>query len=67
VDGRRAEVLRANSLFRAVAVPAGRHVVEMSYRPWSVLVGLSISTTALLLLATLGSVLWLRRRRKSAP
>jgi hypothetical protein len=60
VDGRPAEVLRANGLFRAVAVPAGRHVVEMVYRPWTVLVGLSISAAALLLLATLGGALWLR-------
>ncbi|MCG6922520.1 MAG: YfhO family protein [Acidobacteria bacterium] len=64
VDGRRAEVLRANSLFRAVAVPAGRHVVKMAYRPWSALVGLSISAAALLLLATLGGVVALRARRK---
>jgi hypothetical protein len=33
VDGRSAEVHRANVAFRAVPVPAGRHVVEMRYRP----------------------------------
>jgi hypothetical protein len=40
VDGRPAPLLRANVAFRAVAVPAGRHVVDMVYRPTAALVGL---------------------------
>jgi hypothetical protein len=63
VDGRPAEVLRANAVFRAVAVPAGRHVVEMVYRPWTALVGLTLSATACVVLITLGGVLFFRRRR----
>lgn len=43
VDGRPAPVLRANVLFRAVPVPAGRHRVELAYRPpaaaWGLLIG----------------------------
>jgi hypothetical protein len=49
VDGREAPVLRANVAFRAVPVPAGRHLIELTYRPRSVLAGLTLSGVALLL------------------
>jgi len=47
IDGTEATVLRANEVFRAVALPAGEHDVEMTYRPLSVLLGLAVSTGAL--------------------
>ncbi|MEE8217487.1 MAG: YfhO family protein [Vicinamibacteria bacterium] len=53
VDGRPAALLRANVAFRAVAVPAGRHVVEMVYRPPLALAGLVVSGLSLLLIVAL--------------
>jgi hypothetical protein len=64
VDGRPAPVLRADVLFRAVEVPAGRHEVELFYRPQGAALGLVISATGLLVLVLLGSR---RRRPVAAP
>ncbi len=51
VDGRAAPVLRANVAFRAVPVPAGRHEVEMVYRPRAVVRGLALTLASLLVAA----------------
>jgi hypothetical protein len=48
VDGAPASVLRANVAFRAVPVAAGRHVVELVYRPRPVLIGLAITGAGIL-------------------
>ncbi len=61
VDGRPAPVRRANVAFRAVAVPSGRHVVEMTYRPRGATRGLMLSGVGLL--AMLGVALFGRARR----
>jgi hypothetical protein len=62
VDGHAAPVLRANGVFRAVKVGPGTHAIEFVYRPWPVLVGLSLSGATLLVV--LG--LWLSGRRTAA-
>ena len=49
VDGRETAVRRANLAFRAVAVPAGHHDVELRYRPLSLAVGLALSAASLAL------------------
>jgi hypothetical protein len=53
VDDQPAELLRANVAFRAVAVPAGQHVVEMVYRPPLTGAGLVLGGLALLLILVL--------------
>jgi hypothetical protein len=48
IDGIPTPVLRANIGFRAIAVPAGRHVVTSTYRPGAVGVGLAVSVLSAL-------------------
>ena len=48
VDGQPAALLRANVAFRGVKVPAGKHVIEHVYRPWTVRYGLGASAAAVL-------------------
>ncbi len=62
VDGRPAPLLRANVAFRAVAVPAGRHVVDMVYRPTAALVGLVVSGITLAALVVAFAAPFVRRR-----
>lgn len=57
VDGESAEILRVNYNLRGLALSEGEHVVEFVYRPYSVLIGLAIST-----LTTLGLFLWVMGR-----
>jgi uncharacterized membrane protein YfhO len=49
VDGTGFPILRANTVFRAVAMEPGAHRVEQRYRPASVKIGMLISSTAFVL------------------
>lgn len=60
VDGKPADVVRANYAFRVVEVPQGRSVVEMRYSPPSVWIGAAVSALTLLAVAL---VLWRTRSR----
>jgi len=64
VGGEPVEILRANWAFRAVQVPAGRHVVEMRYAPTSFRVGLAAAAVVVALGGFLG---WRRLPRRGAP
>jgi membrane protein YfhO len=61
VDGAPVPVRRANAAFRAVAVPAGTHRVEMWYRPLPVVAGMLLSVGALL-----AAAVWLISKRGQA-
>jgi hypothetical protein len=43
LDGEPVAIERANTMFRAVAVPPGRHELEMTYLPSSVIAGFALS------------------------
>ena len=52
VDGNSVAIEEADGIFRGVAVPAGEHVIEMKYRPASVIGGAVLSLLAGLIAAT---------------
>ncbi|MGH7356384.1 MAG: YfhO family protein, partial [Candidatus Rokuibacteriota bacterium] len=63
VDGREAPLWRADYAFRAVWVPAGRHTVEMVFRPRYLGAGLAITGLAALVTVAL-VVPWSRAGRR---
>jgi hypothetical protein len=51
VDGEEAAVLNVNTLFRGVFVPAGRHRVELRFRPRAAVVGAFVTLAGVLVMA----------------
>jgi uncharacterized membrane protein YfhO len=47
VDGKPAEIWRANYAFQAIEVPAGRHLLYLRYEDKQFLIGLSLSVVGL--------------------
>jgi hypothetical protein len=66
LDGQQVPILLADAVLRAVWVPAGAHVVEMTFEPGSLKLGAAISGVTLLLSA--GYVMWyaVRRAKRSS-
>jgi hypothetical protein len=64
VDERAAAVVRCNSIFRGIWVPAGEHRVSFRYLPVGFLQGVALST--LYWLATLAALLLFRRKSTAA-
>ena len=62
IDGEDAPPLRAHGLFRAVIVPRGDHQVIWRYRPRSMVMGITMSTIALVMMV--GEILAVCRRRR---
>ncbi len=50
IDGHATPMFSANYLFRGIVVPAGRHVIEYRYNPWSFIAGLAVSVVSLFVL-----------------
>lgn len=60
IDGKQAELYRANFDFRAVAVPSGSHTIRMWYAPTSVTMGFWIAGFATI--GTIVMVIWRKKR-----
>jgi len=58
LDGQKAEVLRADYLLRAVAVPGGEHSLSFRYQPPSFMAGVGLSLISVL------TIVWLSRKRQ---
>lgn len=61
VNGTEMPIMRANYLFRAVEVPAGKSRVELRYLPPSLLAGVAISAATAMVLLLLAVVSYRRR------
>ncbi|MDB5070547.1 MAG: hypothetical protein JWM87_1658 [Candidatus Eremiobacteraeota bacterium] len=60
VDGRPAPIVRANFLFRGVAVPGGHHTVRFAYRPRADTLGMLASAAGLLIVGGLFATIAIR-------
>lgn len=67
VDGTRAEILRADVMFRAVALPAGEHLVEFRYAPRWTWLAMGVSAAAWLAVGGAALTAALRRGRGYWP
>lgn len=56
IDGKRAEPVKVEGLFRGVDVPAGEHVIVWSYHPLSFRLGAWISVITLVILAIIAHI-----------
>jgi hypothetical protein len=63
IDGVPTEIVRADTVFRAVCVPPGDHTVRFEYRPMSLYIGLALTVLGWLVMAVLAFVA--RRPRAS--
>lgn len=65
IDGRPAELLRADHILRAVALPAGRHEVRFEFHDPALRQGLLLALAGLLGVAALCAGAWFARHRSS--
>ncbi len=64
LDGETVDIITAWGHLRAVRAPAGRHTVEMRYRPASFTLGALVSAVTLLATAAVALWPWLRQRQR---
>jgi hypothetical protein len=67
LDGRPVRIQRADLLVRAVAWPAGRHLLEMAYQPHEVSLGVAITAASALLAIGLGAWSAWRKEGRASP
>jgi SAM-dependent methyltransferase len=63
LDGREVPLGIADHAFLTLAIPEGKHRVELFYRPRSFEIGLMLSAAALFFILLISLIRWIRRRR----
>ena len=65
IDGKEANIIRANYVLRALQVPAGDHVIEFTFAPKAYTAGnsLMLISSFLVMLIFLGSIGWSVKER----
>jgi hypothetical protein len=67
LDGAEVPIIRANYLFRGVAIPSGEHQLVFEYRPLSFFVGAALASGCIALLILLAVLQSNKTRRQSLP
>lgn len=65
IDGKPADLLRANTALRGVCLPGGNHTVRFVYRPWALYVGGGLSLIGWLVALPAVGWLWRSLRRRA--
>jgi hypothetical protein len=68
IDGKQAEILRADYVLRALSVPAGKHVIEFKFEPKVIRTGgnIALASSFAMLLLAIGGIYFERKKTHKA-
>ena len=66
IDGKESEIMRANYVLRALAIPSGKHSIEFKFEPKPYVIGnkVTMASSWVVLLLTLGCLGWSMKEDK---
>ncbi len=67
IDGKKAEILRADYILRALPIPAGQHKIEFRFEPQVVKTGggIALASSLVMVLLTAGGIFYDRKRKQN--